>query len=193
MKKFDYTQFKNVPEEVAKSYLEELEMHIKYVQEAGGQLGVPEEQLAIHDQSKFSPEEFPYYALRHGGMIDVDGFDRAWLHHIHANPHHWQHWMFTQDYRAKGSDVFKGCVPIPRNFMLEMLADWMGSSRAYTGEWNMMKWLSTNLPRIRLHPKTTTALYAELDNMGYADAIAGNSCWWSMQFYDEWNDEWKSW
>lgn len=48
-------------------------------------------------------------------------FNEAWLHHIHANPHHWQHWLLQQD-------DGKLIVLEPTNAALnEMIADWIGA------------------------------------------------------------------
>jgi hypothetical protein len=49
----------------------------------------------------------------------------------------------------------------------------MGASRAYTGSWDMVEWLTKNIPRIRVHSATARYLNEILDNMGYADVIYG--------------------
>lgn len=50
-------------------------------------------------------------------------FNAAWLHHIHKNPHHWQHWILRQD---DGREI----VLIPPNADVnEMVADWLGAGR----------------------------------------------------------------
>ncbi len=41
--------------------------------------------------------------------------------------------------------------------ILEMIADWLGASRAYAGRWAEIgewKWFENNWNRIRLHPET---------------------------------------
>lgn len=47
-------------------------------------------------------------------------------------------------------------LEMPRKYAREMVADWMGASRGYTGSWDMEKWLDKNWPRIseNLHPHT---------------------------------------
>ena len=51
---------------IQREWLETFEVsvgkHIEYVKQAGYSIGVPLEQLAIHDNSKCSFEEFPHYA-----------------------------------------------------------------------------------------------------------------------------------
>lgn len=171
-----------------KAYAISLANHITHVQEAGERLGVPEEQLAIHDESKWSDEEFPHYAAYFHSGIDEspldaasqegtvsDGFTRAWLHHIHHNPHHWQHWMFPDGFSPEGSSVENGVLPMPENYVREMVADWMGASKGYTGSWDMTDWLNENLHKMSLHSQTWEILREVLGELGYrlqVDAIA---------------------
>ena len=163
----DWAQY-GISEESAAAYLDSLNRHIAAVRETGLKLGVPREQLDIHDQSKFSLEEFPYYARNFfGDKGDPDGWARAWLNHIHHNRHHWNHWLFADRFTPKGSTVEDGAVRMPRNYLLEMVADWMGAGYAYTGSWDMTKWLTDNLPRIRLHSETWIELGEILVGLGY--------------------------
>lgn len=52
-----------------------------------------------------------------------------------------------------------GPMPMPERYVREMVADWMGASRAYTGSWDMVDWLEKNLPRMDLHPVTVERLW----------------------------------
>lgn len=154
---------------------ESLHRHICYVQQAGEKIGVPADQLEIHDLSKFTIQEFPHYARSfHGDKADPDGFAGAWLHHIHNNPHHWQFWMFPDCFVPRGSKVENGVVYMPPNYALEMIADWMGASYAYTGSWDMTDWLWKNIPRIVLHSDTAEYVRQTLDMLGYADTVNGH-------------------
>lgn len=91
-------------------YANSLEQHIRYVREACTRIGgVTFDQMVSHDRSKWTVEEFPFYARKfHGGWmtgeekerIDRD-FARAWLHHLHHNPHHWQHWIFPDGFKPR--------------------------------------------------------------------------------------------
>lgn len=100
--------------------------------------------LLVHDWSKLSRAEWsPYVAMFYGPPptceCDTGGghgldcpipeakrtrkaaFDRAWLHHIHANPHHWQ-------YHILHEDSGKVLVLIPEaSYVDEMVADWLGA------------------------------------------------------------------
>lgn len=160
-------------------YTKRLQIHIAYVQEAGRQLGVPDEQLARHDESKWSAAEFPAYAAyqyarAHKSAVTAEvgnAFAAAWLHHIHHNPHHWQHWIFPDGFAPGAANAEAGVLPMPGHFALEMVADWMGASKAYTGSFDMTEWLSNNMPRIRLHSETADHIRGVLDALGYADVV----------------------
>lgn len=166
--KYEYYE---VDPPIAEAYIESLQAHIAYVQEAGRMIGVGDDQLEVHDASKWTRAEFPGYARHFKGGGAPDDFAGAWLHHIHHNPHHWQSWIFSDGFTPKGSGVENGVLPMPIIYILEMVADWMGASRAYTGGWDMAGWLAKNMSRIRVHSKTATVLRGILDNQGYADII----------------------
>ncbi|MBP8002510.1 MAG: hypothetical protein KA314_24610 [Chloroflexi bacterium] len=157
-----------ITEEIAAAYLASLHQHLAAVREAGLKLGVPLAQLDVHDQSKFSLEEFPHYARNFfGDKGDPDGWAAAWLHHIHHNPHHWQHWLFADGYSLLGSALENGVIRMPHSFLLEMVADWMGAAYAYHGSWDMSQWLTKNLGRIRLHSQSLAELRGILAGLGY--------------------------
>jgi hypothetical protein len=117
--------------------------HKYFVIVAGLRLGAPLHLLLLHDLSKLSPAEFTHYARRVYGCKEyTDGFKRAWLHHQNSNPHHWEYWIQRSPHdREVNSDML---VDIPDKYILEMMADWMGASRAYNGKWptpGNWKWL----------------------------------------------------
>jgi len=163
--------FYGVDATIAQDYLDSLKLHIESVHKAAKIIGLAHHHVMNHDASKFSPKEFIGYALHFKGGGAPDLFSTAWLHHIHHNPHHWQHWIFPDGYTPKGSSVENGCVEMPRIYALEMVADWMGASYAYTNSWDMGEWLSKNTPKIRIHSKTACYLLEVLDSMGYIDYI----------------------
>lgn len=171
-----------VPEQVD-AYLDSLIKHITYVREAGQRLGVDIGNLEFHDESKFSDLEFlPYVERYHGGNPDPDRYVRAWLHHIHHNPHHWQHWIFPDGFMPEGSSVERGVVKMPEIYALEMVADWMGSSMAYTGSWDMNRWLLENMGRIRLHSETAEFVRGVLINFGYFELIEVCQARWAHEY-----------
>lgn len=155
-------------------YRESLERHIAAVQEFGKRIGVPKRQLEVHDQSKWSEEEFEPYARHFYGPKDnPNSMARAWLHHIHHNPHHWNHWIFPGGWVPDGADCENGVLKMPAWYALEMIADWHGAGYAYTGSWDICDWLAQNMSRIILHSKTAQYVDEVLDMLGYADVIYG--------------------
>jgi hypothetical protein len=147
--------------------------HIGYVKMAALTLGIDKHLIEDHDLSKFSEEEFPYYARNfYGDKGDPDGWSRAWLHHIHANPHHWQHWIYPDGFTPKGSSVIQGVVEMPERYVWEMVADWMGAGAAYSkppGSMDMRQWLAKTMQTITVHPKTAGLLAEILCDLGYCD------------------------
>jgi hypothetical protein len=132
-------------------YLSSLYTHVSYVIEAGHEIGVNKSQLSVHDLSKLDDEELMPYAMKFYGDDDSK-FELAWLHHVHNNPHHWNYWIMPMS-----NKVF----PMTPFYALEMVADWLGASRAYTGTWDMTDWLKDNYTLkkgystpIVLHPDT---------------------------------------
>lgn len=134
-------------------YLSYVCRHKWFVLQAGLRTGAPVWRLIIHDWSKFLPSEwFPYVRYFYGATGDCwrteEAFGRAWLHHQHANPHHWQHWVLRED-----SGAVK-LIEMPTPLVREMVADWMGAGRAITGEWETGDWYRRNYDLIQLAPIT---------------------------------------
>lgn len=145
-------------------YLSYVLRHKWFVFLAGLQMGAPLWRLLIHDWSKFTPAEWRPYVLSFYGPWAygdrpaevVEAFDRAWLHHQHANPHHWQHWVLREDSGATK------ILEMPEPFVREMVADWMGAGRAITGAWGAQDWFLKNREKILLHPDTAALVYCLL-------------------------------
>jgi len=137
-------------------YLSYVVSHKWFVLLAGLKVGAPLWRLVIHDWSKLTPSEWRPYVLSFYGPWKyadrpphvVAAFDRAWLHHQHVNPHHWQHWVLRED-----SGAVKR-LEMPEHFAREMVADWMGAGRAITGRWETAEWYAKNRDKIEMHPNT---------------------------------------
>lgn len=162
-------QHYGVPEAVAKAYLAYVRDHIRLVREAGEALGVPEAQLQVHDVSKMDPAEFVGYSLHFMGGGAPDQFAEAFLHHIHFNAHHWQHYLFPDGFTPNGSTVEAGALPMPEQYVLEMVADWQAMSMGLTHSWDMTDWLFHNLGKLRLHSLTRQRLGTILGQLGYRE------------------------
>lgn len=137
-------------------YLSYVVRHKWFVFVAGLRVGAPIWRLVIHDWTKLLPVEWtPYVLSFYGGWKYKDrpahvvaAFDAAWLHHQHANPHHWQHWVLREDSGATK------LLEMPEHFVREMVADWMGAGRAITGKWEAGTWYAQNASKILLHEST---------------------------------------
>ena len=129
-------------------YLRYVLRHKRLVLEECRKRGIPWRGV-LHDMSKFSRAEWGPYAdyfygkwptyaeasafhrAHYGSRWTREWaqrrFDAAWLHHIHRNTHHWQHWLLHEDDgEVKALDMPYACI-------LEMVADWWGANRAIHG------------------------------------------------------------
>lgn len=116
----------------------------------------------VHDLSKLTPAEFlPYVNTFYGDKpsprdstgaydpIKVSAeFDKAWLHHQHNNPHHWQYWVLRGDQDAQ--KVLK----MPFEYMMEMVCDWRGAGKAIKGRDEVKEWYTANKDNMLLHDDT---------------------------------------
>lgn len=106
---------------------------------------------AVHDLSKYGPDEAIYYCTRWHNKDGEEGlsdaarkeFNDAVIHHIKNNPHHLTYWsddyeLFPQALDDKGflskvRDVaddeysLKHAKKIPLNYFMEMICDWIAS------------------------------------------------------------------
>lgn len=81
-----------------------------------------------HDASKTDPEEYDaydaYFYGNNRSYAVVQNFKKAWLRHIHNNPHHWQHWILINDEPKEGMVV----IDMPYIYVVEMICDWWAFS-----------------------------------------------------------------
>ena len=151
------------------AYLRYVMRHRRFVREGCRKFGVGRWQAWTHDLSKYSRAEFGAYARSFynsdgskRSIRDVTGaydptrvsdeFDRAWLHHIRHNPHHWQYWCIPRH-----GDEPKP-VRIPRRYIYEMIADWYGANRANGGDGVVTGWWDANKDTMVLHPESREVL-----------------------------------
>jgi len=135
--------------------------HKLFVFRAGLKIGVPLWRLIIHDWTKFLPCELPHYQRQFFGAADDPlGFISAWIHHQNHNPHHWEYWI-PRSGHFKCDPPYENNKPIPMPdwAIREMIADWMGASRAYNGKWphgSEWEWWDKNAMKIQgnVHPST---------------------------------------
>ncbi|MDE2105116.1 MAG: hypothetical protein KGL39_48200 [Patescibacteria group bacterium] len=154
-------------------YLRYILRHKWFVYVAGLRVGAPIWRLLIHDWSKFLPSEWfaythyfygtypswefakriPTYEWKHTKEGVNAAFQRAWLHHIHWNKHHWQYWIMIDD-PTSATDLNAVALPMPKKYALEMIADWCGAGRAINGRIDVSGWYWPRRDRITLHPDT---------------------------------------
>lgn len=76
-----------------------------------------ENNLIVHDESKYSPEEYNAYSNYFYGKVRTPeikkAFDIAWLHHWTNNKHHPEYWHG---------------LPMPEDYIIEMICDWWSFS-----------------------------------------------------------------
>lgn len=108
-----------------------------------------------HDESKYLTEEYDAYDNYFYGNKSYEAkkkFDQAWLHHIHANPHHWQHWiLFEGD--PTGDKPYKA-LDMPDPYIVEMICDWWSFSFRSGDLYEIFKWYDKRKDRIIFSDKT---------------------------------------
>ncbi len=111
-------------------------------------------QFQQHDASKYDKEEYDAYDAYFYGPTRsykvVQNFNRAWLHHIHNNPHHWQHWVLLED-DPSGGNV---CIEMPHCYVVEMICDWWAFSWAKDDLTEIFSWWDKHKDIVQLHKNT---------------------------------------
>lgn len=107
-----------------------------------------------HDHSKTEPDEYEAYdAYFYGGNRSFDvvqNFNKAWLLHIHRNPHHWQHWVLINDEPNEGEIV----IQMPINYIIEMICDWWAFSWNKGDLTEIFSWYEERKSYIKMHKNT---------------------------------------
>ena len=114
-------------------HLRNILVHKYWVLYYGRIIGVNWWRLLMHDMSKFSPtecwESVRYYQGTSSPIPPCkadQGYSEAWQHHKGRNPHHYEYWTDNYD---SGTTL----IPMPVEYVEEMLADWMAAGRTYMG------------------------------------------------------------
>lgn len=110
--------------------------------------------IFAHDQSKNEPDEYEAYdAYFYGNNRSynvVENYRRAWLLHIHRNPHHWQHWVLINDDPKEGEVVLE----MPYDYILEMICDWWSFSLNKGMPNEIFSWYDEHSAYMKLAPNT---------------------------------------
>lgn len=109
-----------------------------------------------HDASKWTTDEYDAYDAYFYGEVKsyevTSNFDKAWLHHIHNNPHHWQHWVLLEDDPNIGS--IGKALEMPLKYVYEMIADWWTFSWRSGNLMDMFNWYQSHRDLMMLNIKT---------------------------------------
>lgn len=106
-----------------------------------------------HDMSKFSANEAFGYAMHDFKNPKPDSksaFEAAWHHHKMNNPHHPEYWL-----NPNRSGILE-TLPMPKIFILEMIADWIGAGKTYGS--TLQQWLPANIEKFKFHSNTRSWL-----------------------------------
>ena len=112
--------------------------------------------IVQHDLSKYGKEEYDAYDdYFYGDKNDArvkDKFNKAWLHHIHNNPHHWQYWLLVEDDPENDRNFV--CIEMPKHYIIEMVCDWWAFSWASKNLYEIFDWYRAHFMNIKLHMKS---------------------------------------
>lgn len=118
-----------------------------------------------HDRSKYLPDEYTAYdKYFYGGNKSYEvtqEFRKAWLEHIHRNPHHWQHWILINDDPNEGEIIME----MPYRYVVEMICDWWAFSWNKGNLNEIFDWYDEHKDYIKLHKntrKTVESILAKL-------------------------------
>lgn len=107
-----------------------------------------------HDQSKSELDEYEAYdAYFYGNNKSyqvVQDYRKAWLLHLHRNPHHWQYWVLINDDPKEGEIL----IEMPINYIWEMICDWWAFSWAKGNLHEIFKWYDEHKKYMKLHTNT---------------------------------------
>lgn len=118
--------------------------------------------IGVHDLSKYGKEEYDaydeyFYGSNKDDVRVKERFNKAWLHHIHNNPHHWQYWVLIEDDPENGRNFV--CIEMPKHYIIEMVCDWWAFSWASKNLYAIFDWYRAHFANIKLHEKSQ--LYLE--------------------------------
>lgn len=118
-----------------------------------------------HDASKSKIDEYEAYDdYFYGGNRSyqvVDHFNRAWLLHIHRNPHHWQHWILINDDPESGEVILE----MPHHYVIEMICDWWSFSWRQGSLDEIFKWYDEHKDYIKLNDATRREVESILEQI----------------------------
>lgn len=129
-----------------------------------------------HDDSKDDFEEYEaydtYFYGAHRTQDVKDKFNQAWLHHIHNNPHHWQHWVLVNDDPEESTIA----LDIPYCYVIEMICDWWAFSWSKDNLYEIFDWYDKHKDYMILSDHTRELVEEILDKIRHKlDEITPNA------------------
>ena len=107
-----------------------------------------------HDDSKYDFCEYDAYDAYFYGRERTpeveEAFNRAWLHHIHNNGHHWQYHLLVNDEPSEGIVV----LDMPYHNIIEMVCDWFSFSFSSGDLYEIFNWYNKRKSYMKLSDKT---------------------------------------
>lgn len=109
--------------------------------------------IDLHDSSKYWSSEYNAYdAYFYGEKTEKvkEEFNRAWLGHIHCNPHHWQYWVLINDDPKNGHVA----IEMDYDYVIEMICDWWSFSWKTGNLYEIFDWYDKHKSYMILHENT---------------------------------------
>ena len=120
-----------------------------------------------HDQSKNEPDEYEAYdAYFYGNNRSyevVQRYQRAWLLHIHRNPHHWQYWILIHNDMEHGE--LETILEMPYDYIIEMICDWWSFSWSNGNLNSIFVWYDSHKDTILMEEETRKTLESILKQL----------------------------
>ena len=118
-----------------------------------------------HDASKSERDEYEaydaYFYGKNRSYQVVQDYNRAWLFHIHRNPHHWQYWVLINDDPNEGEIL----LDMPMEYIIEMICDWWSFSWKTGNLYEIFNWYEERKEYIKLSKRTRNIVENILDNI----------------------------
>lgn len=113
--------------------------------------------IVEHDDSKYCSDEYVAYDEYFYGDVRTkeitENFRKAWLTHIHRNPHHWQYWvLFNEDPTLQYPEYEQ--LQMPNRYVIEMICDWWSFSWGKGDLSLIFGWYEEHKSSMKLHPAT---------------------------------------
>lgn len=117
-----------------------------------------------HDESKTDQEEYDAYDQHFYGNRSYENeksFLYAWNHHLHKNPHHWQHWILINDDKDNGEKILE----IPEKYIWEMICDWWSFSHMSGNLYEIFDWYEKGKDYRKINPVSLQYIEAILETI----------------------------